>query len=117
MGAMDTLQEDNTVNLEKAFSNIIVDILWAAYQFQIFVLIMAKPTRKCSNNICGDTRSNKKLRWINCCENTIDAFERKEDRPYHLLWFNTQFMLEYFVLFCLSFWWNALETQIQIVIP
>lgn len=116
-GSLEAIQDDNTVNISAAFSNIIIDVLWAAYSYQIFILIMSKPSRACSNYLCGNTHSDNPLRWINCCENTIDAFERREDRPNHLLWMNTQFTAEYFVIFCLSFWWNILNTQIQIIIP
>ena len=47
----------------------------------------------------------------------MDAFERKEDRPNHLLWLNTQFILYYFFLFLLSFWWAELDSGVMVLIP
>eukprot|EP00485_Elphidium_margaritaceum_P002584 CAMPEP_0202694946 /NCGR_PEP_ID=MMETSP1385-20130828/8670_1 /ASSEMBLY_ACC=CAM_ASM_000861 /TAXON_ID=933848 /ORGANISM="Elphidium margaritaceum" /LENGTH=387 /DNA_ID=CAMNT_0049350887 /DNA_START=75 /DNA_END=1238 /DNA_ORIENTATION=- len=104
-------------NLSDAYQNIIIDMLWAAYQSQIFVFLMSRPLRRFSNYVCGDTRSKRKLRWCNCCENMMDAFERPEDRPNHLLWLNTQLVLYYVGLFCLSFWWNDIDSGVQVLIP
>eukprot|EP01083_Nonionella_stella_P262659 892958_1 len=71
---------------EFAFVNITLDVLWAFWATESGIFMMTRPTRMLSNYICGDTRSKRKCRWCNCCENFMDAFERPEDRPNHLLW-------------------------------
>eukprot|EP01083_Nonionella_stella_P146358 460203_1 len=102
---------------EFVFVNITLDVLWAFWANQSSMCMQIRPTRKVANYICGDTRSKRKCRWCNCCENTMDALERPEDRPNHILWIQTQMTLTYFVLFALSFWWSSLNAGLQILIP
>eukprot|EP01083_Nonionella_stella_P211705 765161_1 len=114
-GGLDSIEDQDgglvfKWDTDNAFSNIIFDVLVAAWASQFSILMQTRPTRNCSNYLCGNTRSKNPCRWINCCENTIDAFERKEDRPNHLLWLNTQMVLYFFFLFILSFWWNELDS-------
>eukprot|EP01083_Nonionella_stella_P262660 892960_1 len=100
-----------------AFVNITLDVLWAFWANQSWIFLQIRPTRKVANYICGNTRSKRKCRWCNCCENTMDGYERPEDRPNHILWIQTQMTLTYFVLFALSFWWSSLNAGLQILIP
>eukprot|EP01084_Bolivina_argentea_P086107 155646_1 len=119
VGTFDNWEDgsDTLVDINAAYENIIFDVLWAMWQSQLFIIMMARPSRMCSNYLCGNTRSKNPCRWINCCENTMDAFERKEDRPNHLLWLNSQGILYYIFLFGLSFWWSELDTGVFVLIP
>ena len=49
-GGLDAFDENGSLIDDGAtFQNIVFDVLWAALSSQVFIIVMARPTRDCSN--------------------------------------------------------------------